>query len=83
MRSSQLEKIVSREGLEPVSNREKSQFRALTDWATNSHGGGIANIVYTLCIKQIGEISFQYFTYFHEHKLTGGYGHVSMRNVYL
>ena len=45
MQSSQLEKLVFRVGLEP--NREKSKHRALTDRATNSHGFGVANIVYT------------------------------------
>jgi len=47
MQSSQFEKLVSRVGLDPVSNREKSKQRALTDRATNSHGFGVANIVYT------------------------------------
>ena len=30
---------------------EKSQHRALTDWATNSHCCGVANIVYTSVYK--------------------------------
>jgi len=47
MQPSKLEKLVSRVGLEPVSNREKSKHRTLTDRATNSHGFGLANIVYT------------------------------------
>jgi len=61
-----------------MSKREKSQYRELTEWATDLHGCGVAKIVYTLylhhlCINQKGLFSLplQYFTYFNEHKLTG------------